>query len=73
MIPEFKYLSEKQIKLLRRTVRDKASLDLGRGKVTGIREWTAIDIITSSGLRVSLLGFGQSLEILGIGIGAGCV
>lgn len=48
-----KYYSDQQIKLLRRTVRDRAALDLDRNQVTAIREWMAVDLITSSGLRVS--------------------
>lgn len=52
-IDGIKYYSEAQIKILRRTVRDQAALDLDRNQVTGVREWMAIDLITSSGLRVS--------------------
>ncbi|MGA2227585.1 MAG: tyrosine-type recombinase/integrase [Syntrophobacteraceae bacterium] len=48
-----KYYTDQQIKLLRRTVRDQAALDLERSQVTAIREWMAVDLITSSGLRVS--------------------
>jgi len=48
-----KYYSDQQIKLLRRAVRDRAALDIERSQVTAIREWMAIDLITSSGLRVS--------------------
>ena len=48
-----KYFNEKQIKLLRRTVRDQAELDAQKDKVTGIREWMAIDLLTCTGLRVS--------------------
>jgi len=48
-----KYYSDQQIKLLRRAARDQAALDLDRGQVTAVREWMAIDLITSSGLRVS--------------------
>lgn len=48
-----KYFNEKQIKLLRRMVRDKAEMDEKRGKVTAIREWMVIDLLTSTGLRVS--------------------
>jgi integrase/recombinase XerD len=48
-----KYFNEKQIKLLRRTVRDQAELDTQKGKVTGMREWMAIDLLTCTGLRVS--------------------
>jgi integrase/recombinase XerD len=48
-----KYFNEKQIKLLRRTVRDQAELDAQKDKVTGIREWLVIDLLTCTGLRVS--------------------
>lgn len=48
-----KYFSQQQIKLLRRTVRDQAALDLDRAQVTAVREWMAIDLLTSTGLRVS--------------------
>ena len=61
-----KYFSPKQIKLLRRTVKDQADT----GKMTHIREWMAIDLLASSGLRVSeaanlrcedlKLGYGES-------------
>ena len=52
-IDGIKYFTEQQIKLLRRTVRDKAFLDHERGQVTAVREWSAIDLLTSSGLRVA--------------------
>jgi site-specific recombinase XerD len=48
-----KYYSDQQIKLLRRTVRDQAALDLDRNQVTAVREWMAIDLLTCTGLRVS--------------------
>ena len=48
-----KYFNEKQIKLLRRTVRDEAEIDTKKGNITGIKEWMAIDLLTSTGLRVS--------------------
>lgn len=48
-----KYFNPNQIKLLRRTARDKAELDLKKGKVTGVRDWMAIDLLTCTGLRVS--------------------
>jgi site-specific recombinase XerD len=48
-----KYFNEKQIKLLRRTAREQAELDEQKGNVTGIREWMVIDLLTSTGLRVS--------------------
>ena len=52
-IDSIKYFDESQIRLLRRTVRDKAELALSRGNVTAIREWMLIDLLTSTGLRVS--------------------
>jgi integrase/recombinase XerD len=52
-IDGFKYFTEKQVKMIRRTVRDQAELDHGKGKVTGIREWMVIDILTSTGVRVT--------------------
>ncbi|MGO9018229.1 MAG: tyrosine-type recombinase/integrase [Syntrophobacteraceae bacterium] len=48
-----KYYTDQQIKLFRRRVRDQATLDIERGQITAIREWMAVDLITSSGLRVS--------------------
>lgn len=44
-----KYFNAKQIKLLRRTVRDQAAT----AKMTAIREWMAVDLLTCTGLRVS--------------------
>ncbi|MGA2937702.1 MAG: tyrosine-type recombinase/integrase [Syntrophobacteraceae bacterium] len=52
-IDGMKYYTDQQIKLLRRTVRDSATLDLERGQLTAVREWMAVDLITSSGIRVS--------------------
>lgn len=52
-IDGIKYYTEQQIKLLRRTVRDRAALDLERNQVTAVREWMAIDLLTCTGLRVS--------------------
>ncbi len=52
-IDGIKYLSEIQIKALRRAARNQAMLDEAKKKVTGVREWMAIDILTSSGLRVA--------------------
>ena len=69
-LDSLKYFTEPQIKLLRRTVRNHAELDLKKGKVTGLREWMAVDLLTCSGLRVSevsnlrcgdlKLGYGES-------------
>jgi site-specific recombinase XerD len=48
-----KYFNSQQIKALRRRVRDKAEADSHKGNMTGIREWMAIDLLTSTGMRVS--------------------
>ena len=48
-----KYFTNQQIRLLRRTVRDQAAFDSERGQVTAVSEWMAIDLLTSTGLRVS--------------------
>ena len=39
-----KYFSHEQIQLLRRKARDQAELDLQKGKITGVREWMAVDL-----------------------------
>lgn len=52
-IDGIKYYTEQQIKLLRRTIRNQAALDLERNQVTAVREWMAIDLLTCTGLRVS--------------------
>jgi len=44
-----KYFNQQQIKLLSRTVRDQAALDIDRNQVAAIREWMAIDLNTSCG------------------------
>ena len=79
-IDGFKYYGKGQIRLLRRTAKDQSILDRQKGKVTGIREWMAIDILTSTGVRVAeaanircgdlKLGYSES-EIL-IREGKGC-
>jgi site-specific recombinase XerD len=48
-----KYFNAKQIKMLRRAVREQAELDEKKGLITGIREWMVIYLVTSTGLRVS--------------------
>lgn len=52
-IDGIKYFTEQQVKLIRRTVRDQAILDMDRNQVTAVREWMTVDLLTSSGLRVS--------------------
>jgi site-specific recombinase XerD len=37
----------------RRAVRDQAEIDEKKGNVTGIKEWLVVDLLTSTGLRVS--------------------
>jgi len=46
-----RYFTAPQIKLIRRTARDRAALALARGQVTAPREWALIDVLTSTGLR----------------------
>ena len=48
---DFPSFNESQIKLLRRSVKDAASLAKQKNQVTAIREWMLIDLLTSSGLR----------------------
>ena len=79
-IDGMKYYTDQQIKLLRRTVRDQAALDLERGQITAVREWMAVDLITSSGIRVSeaanircgdlKAGYGESALFIRDGKGA---
>jgi site-specific recombinase XerD len=51
-IDGIKYFTEQQIKMLRLLVRELADLDQAKGRITAIREWMVIDLITSSGMRV---------------------
>jgi integrase/recombinase XerD len=51
-IDGIKYFTELQIKMLRRSVREQADLDQSKGRITAIREWMVVDLITSSGMRV---------------------
>jgi integrase/recombinase XerD len=48
-----KYFNEKQIKMIRRAVRDQAEVDIKKGQVTAIREWMIIDLLICTGLSVS--------------------
>lgn len=48
-----KYFSENQIKMIRRAARDRAEIGEKKGNVTSIKEWVVIDLLTSTGLRVS--------------------
>ena len=48
-----KYFTETEIKLIRRTARNRAELAMMKKRVTAVREWMAIDLISSTGLRVT--------------------
>lgn len=71
-----KYFTEPQVKALRRMVRDRAST----GRMTAVREWMAVDILTGSGIRVSecadlrcgsvKAGYGQSALFVSNGKGS---
>jgi len=52
-IDGIKYFTARQIKTIRRHVRDLSEIDAQKGNMTGIREWMAVDLLTSTGLRVS--------------------
>jgi site-specific recombinase XerD len=56
-----KFLSEIEVKKLRRILEDKALADLSKGRTTWPRFWMAIDLAISAGLRVS--------EIAGLKVG----
>jgi len=48
-----KFLSETEVKKLRRTIEDKALADLQKGRTTWPRFWMVIDLAAGAGLRVS--------------------
>jgi integrase len=48
-----KFLSEAEVKKLRRVVEDKALADLHKGRTTWPRFWMVIDLAAGAGLRVS--------------------
>jgi integrase/recombinase XerD len=52
-IDGIKYFNRSEIQLLRRTVRDQSMVATSRKNVTGVREWAAIDLLTTTGLRVA--------------------
>lgn len=49
----FKYFTEQQVRLIRRTARDRATVALSRGTTTAVRVWMLIDLLTSTGLRAA--------------------
>jgi len=56
-----KFMSDVEVKKLRRVLEDKALADLQKGRTTWPRFWMAIDLAISAGLRVS--------EIAGLQVG----
>ncbi len=76
----FKYFTETQIRLIRRTARDAAILAQSKRRVTAIREWMLLDLLTSTGLRASeagdircgdiRAGYGQSAVFVRCGKGS---
>ena len=48
-----KFLSEAEVRKLRRVVEDKALADLQKGRTTWPRFWMTIDLAANAGLRVS--------------------
>jgi len=60
----FKYLTDLQIKLLRRTARDAAQLALQKGQVTAVREWVLLDLLTCIGLRFAQAADSRCGDIL---------
>ena len=56
-----KFLSEQEIKKLKRVVEDKAIADLQKGRTTWPRFWMTVDLAINAGLRVS--------EIAGLKVG----
>jgi site-specific recombinase XerD len=65
-----KYFNETEIKLIRKAAREHHEADLSKGRVTGVRSWMIVDLLTLTGLRVSeaanlkvgdlRIGYGQS-------------
>ncbi len=47
----FKFFTELQIKLLRRTSRNAAQLAREKGQVTAVRDWALVDLLTTTGMR----------------------
>jgi len=65
-----KYFSGAEIKLIRKTAREDHEADLSKDRVTGVRNWMIVDLLTCTGVRVSeaanvkcgnlKIGYGQS-------------
>lgn len=50
-----KFMSESEVKQLRKAVKDKATTDLARGRTTWPRFWMVINLAVNTGMRVSEL------------------
>ena len=48
-----KYMSLDEVRRLRRSSQDRALADLAKGRTSAVRSWAVIDIVLSTGLRVS--------------------
>jgi len=67
---KIKYFSEVEIKLIRKAAREHHEAGISKGRVTGVRSWMIVDLLTNTGLRVSeaanlkcgdlRIGYGQS-------------
>jgi site-specific recombinase XerD len=47
-----KYMSREEVQTLRRVCDDRAAADQAKGRVSGVRAWAVIDLVSSTGLRV---------------------
>ena len=50
-----KYLTRDEVLKLRRTCEDRATADLAKGRIAGVRAWAVIDFASQTGLRVAEL------------------
>jgi integrase/recombinase XerD len=67
---KIKYFSKGEIKLIRKAAREHHEADISKDRVTGVRGWMIVDLLTCTGLRVSeasnlkvgdlKIGYGQS-------------
>lgn len=62
-----KFLSEAEIRKLKRVVEDKALADLQKGRTTWVRFWMVVDLAINTGMRVSEIA---SLKIGGLFLSA---
>jgi integrase len=48
-----RYMTRDEVRALRRACEDRASADLAKGRVSGVRAWAILDFASQTGLRVS--------------------